>query len=890
MKDMKKTLKTLILTIFIIPIGIIAQNQSILFDSTWYGSNIGPYENSRYPRASKLVDIDNDGDSDIVMALWPHGRGFAIKKNNGSGFFTDPTNFYITAKAPLDIFAADLNNDGYKDIIIPNSGDVFFPPPGYGTSVSVYFNQGNGGFLPPVNITTGLNPVGVVTSDFDNDNDIDIAVANYGHIGQGNTVSIITNNGNGTFQPAVDFPAGNSPYKLAAAKINGDNLIDLVIANDNNTLNVLINSSGNNFINRTEYIIPLTPASNKIFPSVCLVDIDNDNDNDILYSNVRAINAQEEGVIVIIRNLGNGTFSSHELIGNIEYNGQGRVDIEAADLNNDGWKDIISAIEGGAKAAGYVVSLNSSGNFTDNRFFTMGQFTNDMMIGDIDKDGKTDISAIDRGTLQVMVQRNHGSGVLPNRNFYPTADLTAYLDAADIDHDGDLDLISSGGGFTAVSVPVGVMKNNGNGVFSQNILYTACLGGISAKFKDLNNDSFPDIYFATGRNNQGCNGYNIHTALNLGDGTFGPRTTWTMNGCGWFEMDAADMNNDNYNDLIVTEPLGCAGVPLSARRIFISLNLGNGSFASPIIVVTEPSPMPLVTGDFNRDGKMDIITGHVNSVAVHLGLGNGNVQLPATVYTIGQDATDIATADFNNDNKLDIATSDANNPTPGMSVLLGNGDGTFQAPQNYPGAYADNMNNGMAMTSGDVDRDGDIDVIVGNSTSNDFAVYLNNNNGTSFSSMLRYGSTYPGCFGPCFADFNNDSIGDIAFTAWTSFHPLQLNTAVVIINGINTNTVGIETGNESARKFLLMQNYPNPFNPKTKIRFSIPALRDQHIEPVQLIIYDITGKEVETLINEELNPGNYEVYWDASGFSSGVYFYMMNTEGFTDVKKMVLVK
>ena len=91
-------------------------------------------------------------------------------------------------------------------------------------------------------------------------------------------------------------------------------------------------------------------------------------------------------------------------------------------------------------------------------------------------------------------------------------------------------------------------------------------------------------------------------------------------------------------------------------------------------------------------------------------------------------------------------------------------------------------------------------------------------------------------------------------------------------------------------KFVLEQNYPNPFNPVTKIRYQIPKVGVSLIKPVQLIIYDILGNEVATLVNEEKQPGVYEVDFNASKLSSGIYFYELKSEGFRSVKKMALMK
>ncbi|MFA5010346.1 MAG: T9SS type A sorting domain-containing protein [Ignavibacteria bacterium] len=91
--------------------------------------------------------------------------------------------------------------------------------------------------------------------------------------------------------------------------------------------------------------------------------------------------------------------------------------------------------------------------------------------------------------------------------------------------------------------------------------------------------------------------------------------------------------------------------------------------------------------------------------------------------------------------------------------------------------------------------------------------------------------------------------------------------------------------NEIPDSYCLFQNYPNPFNPATIIRFQV-----KETKYVTLKIFDILGKEIQTLVSEKHTPGLYEVFWDASAFPSGVYFYRMITDGFSETKRMILVR
>ncbi len=102
--------------------------------------------------------------------------------------------------------------------------------------------------------------------------------------------------------------------------------------------------------------------------------------------------------------------------------------------------------------------------------------------------------------------------------------------------------------------------------------------------------------------------------------------------------------------------------------------------------------------------------------------------------------------------------------------------------------------------------------------------------------------------------------------------------------------IGIEPiSSEIPNGFSLSQNYPNPFNPTTKIQFSIPVGTGRDLT-VQMKVFDILGSEVATLVNDQLQPGTYEVDWDGSGFASGIYYYKLISGDFSETKKMVLIK
>jgi photosystem II stability/assembly factor-like uncharacterized protein len=127
--------------------------------------------------------------------------------------------------------------------------------------------------------------------------------------------------------------------------------------------------------------------------------------------------------------------------------------------------------------------------------------------------------------------------------------------------------------------------------------------------------------------------------------------------------------------------------------------------------------------------------------------------------------------------------------------------------------------------------------------------------------------------------------GGAIFRTWTSGLP-----------GVNVQNIS----SEIPSSFSLSQNYPNPFNPNTKIKFELPSVAEplwrkvygvsRGVGLVKLNVFDITGREVQTLVNEKLQPGTYETNFDGSNLTSGVYFYKLMTDGFTETRRMVLLK
>ncbi|HEX2788718.1 MAG TPA: zinc-dependent metalloprotease [Ignavibacteria bacterium] len=160
--------------------------------------------------------------------------------------------------------------------------------------------------------------------------------------------------------------------------------------------------------------------------------------------------------------------------------------------------------------------------------------------------------------------------------------------------------------------------------------------------------------------------------------------------------------------------------------------------------------------------------------------------------------------------------------------------------------------------------------------------YTSNNNGNDTIASLRISQL----------DSLAAAIGTVGDSVWissrawvfTSLDSSQTNNTIIV--SLKRTSVGIQQISELIPdKFALYHNYPNPFNPTTNIKFDVPELSN-----VKISIYDINGREIATLVNNQMNPGSYTADWNATNISSGIYFYRMTTDKFVETRKMMLIK
>jgi hypothetical protein len=598
------------------------------------------------------------------------------------------------------------------------------------------------GFIAPLAFDAGTSPLSVAVGDFNGDGIPDLAVAN-APSGQPGTVSVLLGNGDGSFQPARSYSAGSG--SLAVGDFNGDGNLDIVTG----TVILLGNGDGT-FQDARNHGGTGGP--------VAVGDFNGDGNLDLA-----VVNGSSGSVSVLLGN-GDGSFQPASNFST----GYRPTSVAVGDFNGDGNLDLAVGNGGDVFNPGYSVSVllgNGDGSFRPRVDYGAGPVPVYVAVGDFNGDGRLDLAVADNGTFPLFI--DGGVSVLLGNgdgSFRPLGTLRTGVNprsvaVGDFNGDGRQDLAVTNGTYGASTVSV--LLGNGDGSFQPARNFSAGYGPSSVAVGDFNGDGRLDLAVA----NQG--GANVRVLLGNGGGSFQAAPNYSA-GSVPQSVAVGDFNGDGKLDLAVTgygfqcDEYGCVPVDETVR---VLLGNGDGSFQPARSYSAGSRPSFVAVGDFNGDGIPDLavanygdqVHGVPGSVSVLLGNGDGSFQ-PARNFSAGSGPYSVAVGDFDGDGRLDLAVTDGGDNSgngQGVSVLLGNGDGSFQPPRTFSAGIAPS-----SVAVGDFDGDGRLDLAVANVGSNNVSVLLGNGDGTFRPAVNYAAGTYPGSV--AVGDFNGDGIPDLA--------------------------------------------------------------------------------------------------------------------------------
>jgi hypothetical protein len=344
------------------------------------------------------------------------------------------------------------------------------------------------------------------------------------------------------------------------------------------------------------------------------------------------------------------------------------------------------------------------------RSFAAGYNPIAVSVGDINHDGKLDLVAGDYQQVAydlrgVSVLLGHGDGTLgPATLFAARNDYVSDVPLADLDGDGNLDIIASSG---ASNPPVvSVLFGDGAGSFTPLDVPIATVSGLApfaSVTGDFNKDGKLDIATA---NSSGV-GIGTSVMLNRGMRTFAAPTTYDVT-WGSESIATGDFNNDGVLDLVRNDPFPDGDVN-APGRIALLIGRGDGSFAPATFVSVGLHVSKVATADLNRDGRLDLIATAYSGDRVGVLLGNGDGSFSAAPQLTPMQPRDAIAADWDHDGRLDLIVGG----NSGVAVYVGNGDGTFGDPEKCPAAGRT-----YQVATGDFDSDGRLDIASANMDDN----------------------------------------------------------------------------------------------------------------------------------------------------------------------------
>ncbi len=595
------------------------------------------------------------------------------------GQFT-PTGPIAVGAGPQSIATADLNNDGHPDLITANFR---------ANTVTVLLNNGDGTFTeaPGSPILVGTGPGSVAIADFNGDGWPDIVTANF----QANSVTVLLNIGEGLFTeaPGNSFTAGSLPTSVAIGDFNGDGKPDFVTANSaDNTITIFLGNGSGGFV-----LAPGSPISVGLSPQfVAVGDLNADGHQDLVTANAR------DNTVTILLGNGDGGFSPspRSTVGV----GASPVFIAITDRHiltvNTADNTLTELLDAGA--GGFAAATNGP--------MPLGASPRSLAIADFNGDGISDIVAVNSADNSIALLPGHGHAGFT----IATGTTSVSAAVADFNGDGEPDLAVANAGDNTVTIYLNSLPAIVPKPYSLTF-YAAAKGPAPASIPVNLTSATPGFTYRVSANR-----WLASTPLSQATGAvtvvnLSPSASLTPGlHTGTIRYTAPDFfGAATAFNLSVAAPSGtlqpAAGSPFGAGA----------------------SPQSVATADLNGDTFPDLVTANYggNTVSVLLGDGTGAFTAASgSPFAVGVNPISVAIADFNGDGKPDLVTANADSNS--VSVLLGDGAGGFTVASGSPFAVGGEP---QAVAVGDFNADGNPDILAANNSDQTVTVLLGNGTG-----------------------------------------------------------------------------------------------------------------------------------------------------------------